>query len=57
MSLNESKTKYIIVRPRGSKINVNLDEEGVLYNSKEIGEPEDPYKIFKLGRIHNEPRD
>ena len=54
MSLNVSKTKYIIVRPRGSKINVNLDEEGVLYNSNEIGEPDDPSMIFKLGRIYNE---
>ena len=60
MSVNVSKTKYIVFRPcKGhyNYSNINPDEEGVLYNSKEIGEPEDPYKIFKLGRIHNEPRD
>ena len=41
-------------RPKGQKITVNLDENGVLYNSNEIGQPDDPNKIFKLGRIYND---
>ena len=57
MAVNVGKTKYIIFRPKGAKININLDTNGVLYivyNSNEIGKPNDPSKIFKLGRICNE---
>ena len=57
MSVNISKTKYILFRPRGQKIPLNLEDNGVLFNSNEIGQPEDPSKIFKLGRIHNEHPD
>ena len=57
MSVNVSKTKYIIFRPRGQKITLNLDENGILFNSNEIGQPEDPNKIFKLGRIYNDHPD
>ena len=54
MSVNVSKTKYILFRPRGQKILHNLDENGIIYNSNEIGGNDDKSKIFKLGRIHNE---
>ena len=54
MSVNVSKTKYILFRPRGQKILHNLDENGIIYNSNEIGGIDDKSKIFKLGRIHNE---
>ena len=54
MSVNVSKTKYILFRPRGKKILHNLDENGIIYNSNEIGGIDDKSKIFKLGRIHNE---
>ena len=57
MAVNVNKTKYILFRPRGQKINHNLEENGVLYNSNEIGGPVDPNKIFKLGRIHNDHPD
>ena len=57
MAVNVNKTKYILFRPRGQKIPVDLDENGVLYNSNEIGQPVDPNKIFKLGRIFNEHPD
>ena len=57
MSVNVSKTKYILFRPRGQKINLNLEENGIIYNSNEIGGPVDPNKIFKLGRIHNDHPD
>ena len=57
MAVNVGKTKYILFRPRGQKINHNLEENGIIYNSKEIGGPVDPNKIFKLGRIHNDHPD
>ena len=55
MSVNVNKTKYIIFRPRGVKIDVDLNEEGIIYNRNEIGLPDDPDKIFKLGRIYKSP--
>ena len=52
-----SKTKYILFRPRGQKIQVNLEENGVIYNSNENGQPDDQSKISKLGQIFNEHPD
>ena len=54
MTVNVSKTKYIIFRPKGVKINVDLEKEGVIYNSNELGGQIDNTKIFKLGRIYND---
>ena len=54
MSVNVGKTKYILFRPRGTKININLEENGILYNGNEIGAPAGQTKIFKLGRIYND---
>ena len=57
MAVNISKTKYIIFRPRGTKIHVNLDTDGVKYNDNEIGLRQDPTRISKLDRIHNDNTD
>ena len=57
MTVNVSKTKYIIFRPKGTKITVDLDNNGVMYNSNELGSPNDPDRVFKLGRIHNDHAD
>ena len=57
MAVNVGKTKYIIFRPRGVKIDIDLDKNWIVYNSNEIGCTEDPVNIFKLGRIHNENMD
>ena len=57
MSVNVGKTKYILFRPRGQKIPINLDDNGILFNSNELGHPDDPNKIFKLGRIFNDHPD
>ena len=57
MSVNVGKTKYILFRPRGQKIPLNLDETGILFNSNKLGHPDDPSKIFKLGRIFNDHPD
>jgi hypothetical protein len=43
MAVNVSKTKYIIFRARGKKIN---EHEPVVFNNNEIGQPEDPSLIF-----------
>ena len=45
------KTKFILFRPRGQKIPVNLDNNGILFNSNKLGQPDDPTKFFKLGRV------
>ena len=37
-------------RPKGAKININLDTNGVLYNSNEIGKPNDPSKNIQTGQ-------
>ena len=54
MAINIGKTKFMIFRPRGVKIDIDLENNGIVYNSNEIGMIENPSKIFKLGRIHNE---
>ena len=57
MAVNISKTKYIIFRPRGQRIGVDLDNQGIVYNDNELGQPCDPTKINKLGRVHNDNTD
>ena len=54
MAVNVGKTKYIVFRPKGAKILVDLDNNGVKYNSNEIGSPHDPNRVFNLGRVHND---
>ena len=48
MALNISKTKYIIFRSRGKKINTNLN---IVMNTNEIGKSINPDKIFPIDRI------
>ena len=57
MAVNVSKTKYILFRPKGTRIDIDLDKHGVVYNSNEIGMPDNPKNIFKLGRIYNDNPD
>ena len=57
MAVNVSKTKYIIFRPKGASININLNTDGITYNSNELDDIQDPTNITKLGRIHNEHPD
>jgi hypothetical protein len=51
MAVNTSKTKFIIFRTPGKKIEQN--HPPVLFNSNEIGTVNDPSKIFPIERIHN----
>ena len=56
MAVNVSKTKYIIFKPKGVKINIG-DTAGIVYDENEIGMPKDAKKITPLIRIHNESPD
>jgi len=57
MAVNIGKTKYIIFRPKGQRIDIDLDNKGLLYNDNEIGHTNDITKISKLGRIYNDNPD
>ena len=52
MAVNTVKTKYIVFRTRGKVI--NNAECNLLFNSNEIGQPDDPALIFPIERIYNE---
>ena len=50
MTINTSKTKYIIFRNKGRKLNLNGLE--LFYNLNEIGKPNLEENIFQLERVH-----
>ncbi len=50
MTINTSKTKYIIFRNKGRNLNLNGLE--LFYNLNEIGKPNLEENIFKLERVH-----
>ena len=52
MAVNVSKTKYIIFRTRGKKIENNIED--IMFNNNEIGIENDTSKIFKLERVYLE---
>ncbi len=52
MAVNTSKTKFIVFRTRGKRI--NPEDCRVLYNCNELGLPDDPELIFPVTRVHNE---
>jgi len=51
MAVNTAKTKFIIFRTHGKQ--VNPEDCNILYNSNEIGLPEDPNLIMPIERISN----
>ena len=52
MAINVSKTKFILFRTRGKKIDpLQLK---IFLNTNEIGKPEDPSLIFPLERVHTD---
>jgi hypothetical protein len=53
MAVNVSKTKYIIFKPKNKKIHINHGE-GVIFNNNKLVGHQDPYKMYELGRIHND---
>jgi hypothetical protein len=52
MAINTNKTKYIVFRTRGKKIDPN--ECKLVYNDNEIGTVEDPNLIYPITRIFND---
>jgi len=50
MAINVSKTKYILFRTRGRKI--ELEYLNILLNTNEIGKNENPDLIFQLEGVH-----
>jgi hypothetical protein len=52
MAVNTSKTKFIVFRTRGKRIDPRDCE--LVFNNNEIGKAEDPNLIFEIKRIHNE---
>ena len=46
------KTKYIIFKPKGVKVEVDQNN-GIVYDENEIGQPKDKTKITPLIRIHD----
>jgi len=52
MAVNTSKTKFIVFRTHGKKI--NSEECILLFNNNEIGKPTDNSLIFPIDRIHND---
>jgi hypothetical protein len=51
MAVNTTKTKYIIFRTNGKPIDETV--LNVVFNSSEIGKPNNPLQIFNIERIHN----
>jgi len=52
MAVNTAKTKFIVFRTRGKRVDPN--HCNLLFNNNEIGLPEDPSLIFPITRVHNE---
>ena len=50
MAVNIAKTKYIIFRTKGKKIDANIEK--VVFNNNEIGKTDDVSKIFELERVY-----
>jgi hypothetical protein len=52
MAVNTSKTKFIVFRTRGKRIDPSDCE--LVFNNNELGKEEDPNLIFEIKRVHNE---
>jgi len=52
MAVNAGKTKYMIFRTQGKRIDPN--ECNVVFNSNELGKEEDPALISPIERVYNE---
>jgi hypothetical protein len=52
MAINTAKTKFIVFRTRGKKI--DPAECRLVYNDNEIGVDEDPSQIYPISRIYND---
>jgi Reverse transcriptase (RNA-dependent DNA polymerase) len=53
MAVNVSKTKFIIFKPKGMRVELN-DEYWIYFDNNDCGMPTDASKIFKLDRTYSE---
>jgi hypothetical protein len=53
MAVNVKKTKYIIFKQKGKRIDIG-ENGGVVFNNNDINSVQDPSKIFALDRIFDE---
>jgi hypothetical protein len=53
MAVNVGKTKYIIFKSKGRRINLN-DDEGIFYDDNDDSEPYDNSKVSRLDRVFND---
>jgi hypothetical protein len=53
MAVSFNKTKYIVFKSRGKKIDIN-DEEGIFYDDNDDSVPYDPNKLVRLDRVFND---
>ncbi len=51
MAINTSKTKFILFRTQGKKVDDQICN--IVFNNNEIGKIQDPSLIFPIERIHN----
>jgi hypothetical protein len=52
MAVNATKTKFIVFRTHGKRIDNNLCK--LQFNNNELGLPEDPSLIYQIERIYND---
>jgi hypothetical protein len=52
MAINTAKTKFIVFRTRGKRI--DPDDCILIFNNNEIGQPENPNLLFPITRVHND---
>jgi hypothetical protein len=52
MAINTAKTKFIVFRTRGKRVDPN--DCILIYNNNEIGKPENPNLLFPITRVHND---
>jgi len=52
MAINTSKTKFILFRTQGKKVNDDICK--IVFNNNEIGKIQDPLLIYPIERIHNQ---
>jgi hypothetical protein len=52
MAINTSKTKFIVFRTRGKRI--DAADCNLVFNNNEIGKPENPNLLYPIDRVHYE---
>jgi hypothetical protein len=53
MAVNVSKTKYIVFKPKGKKVEIGPGE-GVIFNNNDSDVPMDNSKLFELDRVYDD---